>query len=129
MVVTIAVAIAMLATLPAFRTKFRNADTTPYRARETVLRTALTFGDYKMPIPLLWQINAENTINIEEEGVSLVKIKSPVPQSVKPVNVNILQPNRSDSLPLRGPSKAMHMAPGTMTNPDILGVKSKTLCR
>ena len=82
-----------------------------------------------MPIPLLWQINAENTINIEEEGVSLVKIKSPVPQSVKPVNVNILQPNRSDSLPLRGPSKAMHMAPGTITNPDILGVKSKTLCR
>ena len=80
-------------------------------------------------MPLLWHISAGSTNKIDDEGVNRVIIRSPVPQRARPVNVNILHPNLSDNLPLSGPSKAMHMAPGTMTNPDSLGVRSKTRCR
>ena len=44
-VVTMMVAKAMLVTLAAFRTRFKNPDTTPYLARPTVLITELELGE------------------------------------------------------------------------------------
>ena len=43
--VTMAVATAMLVTLPAFLVRLRNAETTPYRSKGTALRMELVLAE------------------------------------------------------------------------------------
>lgn len=120
--VTIAVAKAILVTLPELRTKFKNPDTTPNFDVCTVLRMELLLGALKIPRPILWSIIPDITNDSGEETSILDNSTSADADINSPVTLNNRQPYRSDKRPLSGPTTTILNAFGTNISPTCMGL-------
>ena len=116
------VATATLTTLAELRTSCVSADTTPYLLRSTTLMILLLLGELNNAVPQLCNIIVPMII---QTGVSSPRANAKTNElhavRDKPPMVNACQPNRSESLPQKGPITTMQSAGGIIIKPTCSG--------